>query len=69
MFAEVAINIKQNESFVENYFKTSLTASLGTICSWNVYAPVLGDFTILMTLLNVRPSPFWSEATVFFAIV
>ena len=34
---------------LSTYLRRSFTASLGTICSWNVYAPVLGDLTILIT--------------------
>lgn len=34
-----------------SYFRASFTASLGTISSLKTYAPVLGERTILITLL------------------
>lgn len=34
-----------------DYLRAALTWSLGTICSLKTYAPVLGDFSTLITLL------------------
>lgn len=53
-----------------NYLKNSFTLSFGTISSWKKYAPVLGDFTILMHLVCARPElSVLKVATAFFAIV
>jgi len=41
---------------------------LVTTSSLNEYDPVLGDFTILITLVWFLPEPVWSVATVFFAM-
>ena len=55
---------------IENYlfFKNSSTNSGAIIDSTKVYAPVLGDFTILITLVKDLPAPVFSVATTFFAI-
>ncbi|MEY3498830.1 MAG: hypothetical protein RL308_499 [Bacteroidota bacterium] len=54
---------------VENYlfFKNSSTNSGVIIDSTNVYAPVFGDFTILMALDNLFEA-VCNVATVFFAM-
>ena len=49
------------------FFKNSSTASGDMIDSTNVYAPVLGDFTILMALDNLLEE-VCNVATVFFAM-
>ena len=53
------------------FLKKSCTFSFCTICSSKIYAPVLGDLTILITLEYARPSfePVCNVATVFFAMV
>lgn len=53
----------------ENYFffKNSSTASGDIIDSTNVYAPVLGDFTIFMAFDNLFEA-VCNDATVFFAM-
>jgi hypothetical protein len=49
------------------FFKNSSTASGDIIDSTNVYAPVLGDLTILMALDNLLED-VCNDATVFFAM-
>jgi hypothetical protein len=49
------------------FFKNSSTASGVMIDSTNVYAPVLGDFTILMAFDNLLED-VCNDATVFFAM-
>jgi|JI10StandDraft_1071094.scaffolds.fasta_scaffold159082_2 hypothetical protein len=61
------------EAFVfkifSNYLvKKSLTWSLCTISSLKLYEPVLGDFTILITLVKLFPFPVLSVATTFLAM-
>ncbi len=54
--------------YIENYFfKKSLTASGAIIASTKVYAPDLGDFTILMAFVNLF-EPVCNVATDFFAM-
>ena len=55
---------------VVNYFLAihSLTASGAITLSTKVYAPLLGDFTILMALVNLFEL-VCKLATVFFAII
>ena len=48
-------------------FKNSSTASGVIIDSTNVYAPVVGDFTILMAFDNLLDA-VCKDATVFFAM-
>ncbi len=50
------------------FFKNSSTASGAIIDSTNVYAPVLGDFTILMAFDNLLED-VCNDATVFFAMI
>jgi len=50
------------------FFKNSSTASGDMIDSTNVYAPVLGDFTILMAFDNLLEA-VCRVATVFFAMI
>ncbi len=50
------------------FFKNSSTASGVIIDSTNVYAPVLGDFTILMAFDNLLED-VCKDATVFFAMI
>lgn len=50
------------------FFKNSSTASGDIIDSTNVYAPVLGDFTILMAFDNLLED-VCNDATVFFAMI
>jgi hypothetical protein len=50
------------------FFKNSSTASGDIIDSTNVYAPVLGDFTILMAFDNLFEA-VCNDATVFFAMI
>lgn len=50
------------------FFKNSSTASGAIIDSTNVYAPVLGDFTILMAFDNLLED-VCKDATVFFAMI
>ena len=49
------------------FFKNSSTASGVIIDSTNVYAPVFGDFTILMAFDNLFEA-VCNDATVFFAM-
>ena len=49
-------------------FNQSFTASGAMIDSTKIYAPVLGDFTILMALVS-RLDPVCNDATDFFAIL
>jgi hypothetical protein len=49
------------------FFKNSSTASGDIIDSTNVYAPVFGDFTILMAFDNLFEA-VCNDATVFFAM-
>ncbi len=49
------------------FFKNSSTASGVIIDSTNVYAPVTGDFTILMAFDNLLED-VCNDATVFFAM-
>ena len=49
------------------FFKNSSTDSGDIIDSTNVYAPVLGDFTILMAFDNLFEE-VCNDATVFFAM-
>ena len=49
------------------FFNQSFTWSGDMIASTNIYAPVLGDFTILMALVR-RLDPVCNDATDFFAI-
>lgn len=49
------------------FFKNSSTASGVIIDSTNVYAPVTGDFTILMAFDNLLEE-VCNDATVFFAM-
>jgi hypothetical protein len=49
------------------FFKNSSTASGAIIDSTNVYAPVFGDFTILMAFDNLLED-VCNDATVFFAM-
>ena len=49
------------------FFKNSSTASGVIIDSTNVYAPVAGDFTILMAFDNLLED-VCNDATVFFAM-
>jgi len=49
------------------FFKNSSTASGDMIDSTKTYAPVLGDFTILMALVNLFEA-VCNVATVFFAM-
>jgi len=48
--------------------KKSFTLEGSMIASTNVYAPVFGDFTILIALLNLL-DPVCNDATDFFAIL
>ncbi len=57
-------NMKVNYFF----FKNSSTASGAIIDSTNVYAPVFGDFTILMAFDNLLEE-VCNDATVFFAMI
>jgi hypothetical protein len=50
------------------FFKNSSTASGAIIDSTNVYAPVFGDFTILMAFDNLLEA-VCNDATVFFAMI
>jgi hypothetical protein len=50
------------------FFKNSSTDSGVIIDSTNVYAPVFGDFTILMAFDNLLEA-VCNDATVFFAMV
>ena len=50
------------------FFKNSSTASGAIIDSTNVYAPVFGDFTILMAFDNLLED-VCNVATVFFAMI
>ena len=50
------------------FLKNSSTASGDIIDSTNVYAPVLGDFTILMAFDNLLED-VCKDATVFFAMI
>ena len=50
------------------FFKNSSTASGDIIDSTNVYAPVFGDFTILMAFDNLLEA-VCNDATVFFAMI
>jgi len=50
------------------FFKNSSTASGVIIDSTNVYAPVTGDFTILMAFDNLLEA-VCNDATVFFAMI
>ena len=50
------------------FFKNSSTDSGVIIDSTNVYAPVLGDFTILMAFDNLLED-VCKDATVFFAMI
>jgi hypothetical protein len=50
------------------FFKNSSTASGVIIDSTNVYAPVFGDFTILMAFDNLLEA-VCNDATVFFAMI
>ena len=50
-------------------FKKSATCEECTTCSLNEYAPVLGDFTILITRVKSFPLPVFNVATTFLAIV
>jgi len=50
------------------FFKNSSTASGDIIDSTNVYAPVFGDFTILMAFDNLFEA-VCKDATVFFAMI
>ena len=50
------------------FFKNSSTASGAIIDSTNVYAPVFGDFTILMAFDNLFEA-VCNDATVFFAMI
>jgi hypothetical protein len=50
------------------FFKNSSTASGAIIDSTNVYAPVFGDFTILMAFDNLLED-VCNDATVFFAMI
>ncbi len=50
------------------FFKNSSTASGVIIDSTNVYAPVIGDFTILMAFDNLLED-VCNDATVFFAMI
>ncbi len=56
---------------MKSYFfplKKSLISSFITISSLNTYAPVLGDLSMRMHFVLVLPSPFWRDATAFFAM-
>ena len=50
------------------FFKNSSTDCGDIIDSTNVYAPVLGDFTILMAFDNLFEA-VCNDATVFFAMI
>lgn len=50
------------------FFKKVSTSSGAIIDSTNVYAPVLGDFTILMAFDNLLEA-VCNDATVFFAMI
>ncbi|KIA99715.1 hypothetical protein OA93_00955 [Flavobacterium sp. KMS] len=50
------------------FFKKVSTSSGAIIDSTNVYAPVLGDFTILMAFDNLLED-VCNDATVFFAMI
>ncbi len=50
------------------FFKNSSTNSGATIVSTKVYAPVFGDFTILMAFDNLLEA-VCNDATVFFAMI
>ncbi len=50
------------------FFKNSSTSSGAIIDSTNVYAPVTGDFTILMAFDNLLED-VCNDATVFFAMI
>ena len=50
------------------FFKNSSTDSGDIIDSTNVYAPVFGDFTILMAFDNLFEA-VCNDATVFFAMI
>lgn len=50
------------------FFKNSSTASGVIIDSTNVYAPDIGDFTILMAFDNLLED-VCNDATVFFAMI
>ncbi len=50
------------------FFKKLSTSSGAIIDSTNVYAPVLGDFTILMAFDNLLED-VCNDATVFFAMI
>ncbi len=50
------------------FFKNSSTASGAIMLSTKVYAPVFGDFTILMAFDNLLEA-VCNDATVFFAMI
>jgi len=57
-----------NACVIYFFFKNSSTASGAIIDSTNVYAPVFGDFTILMAFDNLLED-VCKDATVFFAMI
>lgn len=56
---------------MQNYFlaRNAFTWSFGTTSSLKEYAPVLGDLTILITLVKSFAPPLPIDATTFFAII
>jgi hypothetical protein len=63
---KVAFLYNVNENYF--FFKNSSTDSGVIIDSTNVYAPVFGDFTILMAFDNLLED-VCKDATVFFAMI